>query len=81
MKTLLSRTEGLVGSELEQLVIAGMIISSKAGRRKKGEMRLADLIEAREQIKPVADRMRSQVAELQTWAKDNAIPASAVRLV
>lgn len=81
MKTLLTRTEGLVGSELEQLVIAGMIVSSKAGRRKKGEMKLADLIEAREQIKPVADRMRSQVVELQAWAADNAIPASAVRPV
>ncbi len=77
MKSLLSRTEGLVGSELEQLVIAGMIISAKAGRRKKGEMQLADLMAAREQIKPVADRMRSQVAELQAWARDNAIPASA----
>jgi AAA+ superfamily predicted ATPase len=76
MATLVAKTETFVGSEIEQLVKDAMIVAARNGRRKKGELHLGDLLLARETIRPIAAKMGVKVAELQSWARDNAISAS-----
>ncbi|MEB3350899.1 MAG: hypothetical protein VKM01_01080, partial [Cyanobacteriota bacterium] len=73
LDTLVDRTAGFSGAELEQTVIEAMHLAFGAGR----DIAEADLVAAASQVVPLSRTAREQLEALQLWARGGrARPAS-----
>ena len=69
---LVDMTEGFVGAEIEQAIIAGVFEAFAEDRTLQEE----DLFNAIKSTVPLSVTQREQVEKIRTWAKDRAVPAS-----
>lgn len=73
-KQLLDMTEGLVGAELEQLLIEARFISWAA--RQSPRPTLEEIQEAMGAIRPIAKTEAEAVQEIRAWCSTRAVPVS-----
>lgn len=72
LPALASKSEGYSGAEIEQVVISGLYDAFEAGRELCDE----DLVKNISTMIPLSRTMEGQIAQLRTWARTHARPAS-----
>jgi SpoVK/Ycf46/Vps4 family AAA+-type ATPase len=70
--SLAKNTEGLSGSEIEQVVVSALFEAYS----KQKELDERELIIAASSIVPLSTTMREEISRLERWASDRAVPAS-----
>ena len=74
-ETLAKKTDRLTGSELEQLIVAGLHLSFSRGE----ELTDGDLLAAARETVPLYETFEEEIKKLREWARKRARPASTDR--
>lgn len=71
LDSLVEKTEGFTGAEIEQLVVSGLYLARERGQQLTAEHLLLEL----DQTKPLSVVMAEQIAALRAWADGRTVPA------